>query len=113
MNGIVHACTHGGGVDGSTAHPTEEQMMVAIFKYIDKLFQLCKPRNLLFMAIDGVAPRAKMNQQRQRRFRSALDAEMLANEQKRAGTYDDTREHFDSNWYALVLLSFLLTHFSQ
>lgn len=44
-------------------------MFENIFAYVEELVKIIKPRNLIYMAVDGVAPRAKMNQQRARRFR--------------------------------------------
>ncbi|KAH9991085.1 exoribonuclease 1 [Xylariaceae sp. FL0662B] len=96
MNGIIHNCTHKDSHDTSF-RLTEDEMFIRIFNYIEHLFGKIKPKKLFFMAIDGVAPRAKMNQQRARRFRTALDAEQAREKAIREGAELPKEDPFDSN----------------
>jgi 5'-3' exoribonuclease 1 len=96
MNGIIHNCTHKDSGD-TQFRLSEEEMFIRIFNYIEHLFGKIKPKQLFFMAIDGVAPRAKMNQQRARRFRTALDAEKARDKAIKEGQTLPKEEPFDSN----------------
>lgn len=96
MNGIIHPCTHGNNEDEITLLD-ETEMFKKIFGYVDRLYKIVEPRKVLYLAVDGVAPRAKMNQQRSRRFRSSKEAEKLAATiLARDGSLPDA-DAFDSN----------------
>ncbi|KAF8055536.1 exonuclease II, partial [Lyophyllum atratum] len=96
FNGIIHNCSHPNDED---AHfrLSEEQIFTSIFAYVDHLFGKIKPKKLFFMAVDGVAPRAKMNQQRSRRFRTAKEAKEVREKAEQKGEKLPDEKAFDSN----------------
>lgn len=57
----------------------EGKMIRATFEYIEKIINHVKPKKGIYLAIDGVAPVAKIKQQRYRRFKSVNDRELQNN----------------------------------
>ena len=54
----------------------EDKMINKVLEYIQELVDYVKPNQGVFLAIDGVAPVAKMKQQKSRRFKSVHDREL-------------------------------------
>ena len=52
MNGIVHPCSH---PEDRPPPSTEEEMMLAIFKYTDRVVNMVRPRKLLLIAVGTFA----------------------------------------------------------
>eukprot|EP01133_Synstelium_polycarpum_P005643 gene5643-6512_t len=78
MNGVIHNSTHGnsGAAESVLGNPeyTKENIRINMCKRLDLLVESVHPTHLVYIALDGVPPRAKANEQRKRRFRSAKDA---------------------------------------
>jgi hypothetical protein len=65
---VFHAWTKQGSE--SSIEKSEDQIIGRVIEKIQFYVRLVQPQHLVYVAFDGVAPRAKMNQQRQRRYKS-------------------------------------------
>jgi len=63
----------------------ENKMINKVLEYIEEISNYVKPKKGIFIAIDGVAPVAKIKQQRSRRFKSVHDKELWDKIKKKHG----------------------------
>ncbi len=61
----------------------ENKMINNVITYLEKLINLAEPKKGIYLAIDGVAPVAKMKQQRLRRYKSVNDKKLFDNIRKK------------------------------
>ncbi|EAX90666.1 XRN 5'-3' exonuclease N-terminus family protein [Trichomonas vaginalis G3] len=73
MNGIFYKALAATGTGNEDLTPA---LKAEIFRYTDMLVQICRPTDLIFIAVDGPAPNAKASQQRSRRYLAARDHSM-------------------------------------
>ncbi|GFE54111.1 hypothetical protein BaOVIS_015150 [Babesia ovis] len=76
MNAIIHVATHGNMYP--VVQMENEQRLRRITSAIEMMFNVVRPRKMFYMAVDGVCPTAKINQQRGRRFRISKNVDHMA-----------------------------------
>ena len=73
LNGVLHKCAKANTAlfRDLLSGKRMEEIFIEIINYVNFVVNLIKPKKSIFFSIDGVAPRAKMNNQRHRRFRTS------------------------------------------
>lgn len=74
FNGILHTASRLSSYDSSLSSEQNYSLMYKnIIEYTNYIINEVKPTNMVYIAIDGVAPMAKIKQQRLRRFKTTLE----------------------------------------
>lgn len=81
FNCILHKCAHQVASQFTTIpkEMLEEMIMNDSIRYVEYLQSIVKPSDLTYIAIDGACPRAKMVQQRKRRYVSSMRKRLVEN----------------------------------
>ncbi|KAF5348596.1 hypothetical protein D9756_009690 [Leucocoprinus leucothites] len=92
FNEIIHQSAQ---LSNGTDFQSEEEIFSSVFRYVDYLFGMIRPRQVFFIAVDGVSPRAKMRVLWQRAFLDAKLDQELKEEAERNGEIPSQGQNFD------------------
>jgi 5'-3' exonuclease len=89
FNCAIHKCVYSMKCDITNAFISKSEFEILLIeeckKMIDKLYHLILPTKLMYVSIDGVAPMAKISQQRKRRYFSDWKRNELINKSTKLG----------------------------
>ena len=75
----------------------EKKMIENIISYINTLVDYSNPQKMLFIAIDGPAPKSKMSQQRMRRFKTFYERKELKKIEEKNNIQKPITDVWDTN----------------
>ena len=77
---------------------SENDMFDEVMKEVVKIINHVEPENMVYLAVDGIAPMAKVIQQRYRRFRNMREKRMLQLNEK----WNSNKENYHLLNYIVV-----------
>ena len=77
-NSIVYDCARTIDFSLNTEISPQEKVITAVLKKIDEYIQIIHPTNTIMISLDGTPPVAKLEQQRQRRYKSWFTSSQLS-----------------------------------
>jgi len=98
LNCCIHPCAKKINDEfyGKVSNDELEQLIIReTIDYIDIIVKFTKPKDLIYIAIDGVPPRAKMSQQRLRRYKSIKEKKTINKIKKKCNL--EITNSWDSN----------------
>ena len=75
----------------------ERKMIENIISYVNTLLDYAQPQNMLFIAVDGPAPKSKMTQQRMRRFKTFYERKEIQKLEQKHGIEKEEVDVWDTN----------------
>lgn len=115
-NSIVYDCVRNINFEENLSETTYQKIIKNVIAKLEEYIAIVNPCNLIMISLDGTPPVAKLDQQRQRRYKSWYTAKMLSTD---TNTNTKTQPSFDTieittgTQFMRELNSKLIAHFNN
>jgi len=114
-NSIVYDCVRNINFEENLNETTYQKIIKNVIGKLEEYIAIVNPTNLIMISLDGTPPVAKLDQQRQRRYKSWYTTKMLTTETggKPTAAAFDTIEITTGTRFMSELNSKLIAHFNN